>query len=178
MFISIFPHLFSFFLIFFWVKQISSRVSNSAKRHSWFDTPRSLPPPHCWTSSCRRPSVDGPLLSSRPWVCNYGLHLENWRLERGGEVIESWEGIQVRRRELTLNFILTTLSSPPLGLPRPMPGGLGTKPRPSGGCSNTNGGSECKCELAGAREPGGRREANPNGEHKTAEAGVAVMATA
>jgi len=51
---------------------------------------------------------------------------------------------------------------------------LGTKPRPSGGCSNTNGGSKCECELAGAREPGGRREANPNGERKTA----AVTATA
>lgn len=55
---------------------------------------------------------------------------------------------------------------------------LGTKPRPSGGCSNTNGGSECECELAGAREPGGRREANANGEHKTAAAGAAVTATA
>jgi hypothetical protein len=50
--------------------------------------------------------------------------LEAWRLERGEEVLEGWGGYKVCHHELRLNFILITLSSPPLGLPRPISGGV------------------------------------------------------
>src|ERR1700736_1232739 len=79
---NVYSYFFSFFLIFFWVKQLSSGVSNSAKRSfAWFGTPRSLPPPHCWTSSCRCPSVDGPcsLLGPRYAIMVYIWRIGDWK---------------------------------------------------------------------------------------------------
>jgi hypothetical protein len=119
-----FLFFFSFVLIFFWTKRLSSRVSNSAKHRLcglallrlFLVVVVGHPAAEAYqlVGPC---SLVGPMCEIRAYIWRVG----DWKgLERCLRV----GGYKVRHGELRLNFILITLSSPLLGLPRPMPGGV------------------------------------------------------